>query len=137
MQFHHLYDVPNLIAFSQFLCLLFGYVIAYRILVLHYFVKLMYRGDQKFPNTITFLQITVTSSIFNQFVHSLACLITRNVYYIVYKFYLNWLRIEKATIFRKNVIKFKNTYFLYVYFVDRLLVRIRIPITRAGAIIRC
>ena len=42
MQIHHLYDVPILIASSQFLCLLFGYVIAYRILVLHYFVKLMY-----------------------------------------------------------------------------------------------
>ena len=40
-------------------------------------------SDQKFPKIVTFLQITVTSSIFNEFVQTLACLILRNVYYIV------------------------------------------------------
>ena len=59
-------------------------------------------GCQKFLKIITFFKIPVTSLMFNQFAQSLAHLVTRNVYYIVYKFHLNWLRIEKVTVVRKK-----------------------------------
>jgi hypothetical protein len=70
-------------------------------------------GSQKFPNTVTFLQITVTSSIFNEFVQTLACLVLRNVHYIVYKFHVNRLRIEIVVVVRKKNIKF-DVFIFYI-----------------------